>query len=623
MTHARLVLCNGATGNTLDPTIQARKRLELNAYGAEANVTLNLEDISAATLARPSPRVMDLLDLAAYIFTCDCAVGRGTGFVEGHSREAWEREFHFAVAVRDFAFWDDPVVKQALTRTLAFISDDSYEFSFEPILISTGGQEQFDFAGEPEPLAEGVHYVTMFSGGLDSLAGVLELLQQGEKTVLVSHRATPAIYSRQRELKNALDRKYGKDLIHVPVAVFKETGMDDESTQRTRSFLFSALGAAVADLFNVSEVRFYENGVVSLNLPVADEVIRARASRTTHPLGFQYMETFIALVLERPFKLSNPFIFNTKTEVLERIKAAGGVDFIPMTVSCATPGRKATKSSRHCGKCSQCIDRRIAVLATGMERHDPETDYMTDVLYGPRPEGYATNMAVNYARHAVELHDLTDDGIGAKFSKELGRASRPFPVKREAAERFIAMHKRHAAAVYGVLERELAACGGTVLSGELEPTSMLGLLMAGRHRQTIWRGLAEKIGSVLALGIPVACKTHKPKDEPALQEIADGILMSNKLDLRREFPFMPWSASTTKPDWSAETQGLWVELKYVRKKSDVRVITEDISSDITKYGDNDRHVLFVVYDPARHIVNDKGFGKEIERRPTMMLQMIR
>lgn len=60
---------------------------------------------------------------------------------------------------------------------------------------------------------------------------------------------------------------------------------------------------------------------------------------------------------------------------------------------------------------------------------------------------------------------------------------------------------------------------------------------------------------------------------------------------RREFPFLRWGSTATKPDWSAEEFCLWVELKYVREKSDIPPITEAIAADITNYGDNERRVL--------------------------------
>jgi len=86
---------------------------------------------------------------------------------------------------------------------------------------------------------------------------------------------------------------------------------------------------------------------------------------------------------------------------------------------------------------------------------------------------------------------------------------------------------------------------------------------------------------------------------------------------------MSWSASRTKPDWSSEEFGLWVELKYVRQKKDIREITEAISSEITKYGDNGMRVLFVVYDPHHLVIDENEFSKDILVRKAMQVGFVR
>jgi hypothetical protein len=50
---------------------------------------------------------------------------------------------------------------------------------------------------------------------------------------------------------------------------------------------------------------------------------------------------------------------------------------------------------------------------------------------------------------------------------------------------------------------------------------------------------------------------------------------------------------------------------------------EDIAADITKYGDGGKHVLFVVYDPSHFIADDAEFSKEILRRSTMHVEIVR
>jgi hypothetical protein len=108
-------------------------------------------------------------------------------------------------------------------------------------------------------------------------------------------------------------------MIHVPVWVNKDENNGREPTQRTRSFLYASLGVIVAVSVRAAGVRFFENGVVSLNLLVADEVTRSRASRTTHPMALNLFGAFFSMVLERQLVVDNPFLLKTKAEVVSLI----------------------------------------------------------------------------------------------------------------------------------------------------------------------------------------------------------------------------------------------------------------------------------------------------------------
>ena len=55
--------------------------------------------------------------------------------------------------------------------------------------------------------------------------------------------------------------------LHVPVWVHQRGTSGHEYTQRTRTFLYASLAVAVARVFGLKRLRFYENGVVGLNLP--------------------------------------------------------------------------------------------------------------------------------------------------------------------------------------------------------------------------------------------------------------------------------------------------------------------------------------------------------------------
>jgi hypothetical protein len=411
-------------------------------------------------------------------------------------------------------------------------------------------------------------------------------------------------------------------MVHVPVWINKERNFGRESTQRTRSFLYSALGTIVAESLKGGGVRFFENGIVSINLPVADEVLRARASRTTHPRALHLFGQFFKLVTGRDLQLDNPFLFNTKAEVVQSIVANGAGELIQSTCSCAHPMFKS-KTQWHCGTCSQCIDRRFAILSSGSSEYDPETDYVSDVFAGPRKEGYERNIAVDYVRHGIALERMIEEEIASKFNLELTRAVRNERKPSDTARRLIEMHKRHGETVVRVLQNQLSGHSGQLFCSGLDPSSLLSMAIGGKHLEPSWRSYSDRIVRILSAGIPVVCQSKKPQNEPEFQQICDGLLKASDADLVREFPFMRWSSGLTKPDWSHEALCFWIEAKYVRKKEDLYKISEAIASDITKYGDSGRKVLFVVYDPHHLVLDEKEFSCRVIARSNMTTAFIR
>lgn len=314
-------------------------------------------------------------------------------------------------------------MRNLLQEVLTFLSDDKYSFVFVPLEQDRTLQNYLEFGDLEDWPFYGVKRIVMFSGGLDSLAGAVQMARAGCRAVLVSHRSAPPLDSRQQRLFRELDRAYPGHMIHVPVWINKEKNFGREPTQRTRSFLYSTLGTIVAESVRADGVRFFENGVVSINLPVADEVLRARASRTTHPRGLHLFGQFYRLVTGRDLQLDNPFLFNTKAEIVKSIVENGKGNLIQHTCSCAHPMFKS-KTQWHCGTCSQCIDRRFSVLSSGCSEYDPETDYVSDVFAGPRKEGYEKNIAVDYVRHGIELGGMSKEEMASKFNLEFSRAVR-------------------------------------------------------------------------------------------------------------------------------------------------------------------------------------------------------
>jgi hypothetical protein len=602
------------------------KLQELSTFGSDRNVNLVIDDIARVFQRHLDGRIADVLDIAAFVYAADSAVPRNGAWTDEGTTEAWARTFSLEIGVRDHAFWTRPDVQKLLSRTLGFVADDAYRFAFEPLRADQARQEYLNF-GPAAPDDWPFHdppRVLLFSGGLDSLAGAVERAARGEKLVLVSHRSVSTIDHRQQELYRKLGEMYpDTQMLRVPVWINKTgNGRSREYTQRTRSFLFWALALAVGTSVNAGGITFFENGVVSLNLPIADQVLRARASRTTHPVALHMLQELSTLVTERPFVVENPYILMTKADVVQMVVRHGAGDLIQHSCSC-TRTHAQHGVGWHCGCCSQCIDRRLAMIASGCTGYDPETDYRVPVLTGARDSDTDQTMAFSYVRHAHELSRMSHEQVAERFNTEVSRAARAFPNPTQAAHDLIDMHLRHGQAVRQAIAASVSAHSMELLDGELAPTSLLGLTINRQHLQVSWKRLAERIGDILERGLPLACQSHRPRNEPHLQEICDGLLKGADEKLVREYPYLRWASRMTKPDWSDEAALLWIELKYIRASSDVRKAGEEIAADITKYGDNARRTLFAVYDPSGFVTDQQAFASDICRHAGNLARVIR
>lgn len=75
MISPRLLLCSGATLSNSDPLRRDRVAIALDSIGNKANVNLRLQDVAQVLRKNLSPRLIDLLEIASYVFSADTATG--------------------------------------------------------------------------------------------------------------------------------------------------------------------------------------------------------------------------------------------------------------------------------------------------------------------------------------------------------------------------------------------------------------------------------------------------------------------------------------------------------------------------------------------------------------------
>ena len=478
MSAKHVILCGGVKLSSRSKAWGDAPQTHLSIGNGRGKVHLHLRDLTKSMAQNPPEAAVDLLEIVSYIYAADQAVRRG-GEVEFEYGSKWRRHFWFEIPVRNPDLWSQPAVSDTLREVLTFLSDDDYEFNFKKLRKAPSLNEYLDFRRTGTD-SSGIEEVMLFSGGLDSFGGAVKEIADGQRKVaLVSHVPTSKIGGPQRKLVKALNEHLGGTApapFHVQIELNKGKELGRDQTQRTRSFVFSAFAAVVARMIGRDRIRFYENGIVSFNLPLSLQSIGARASRTTHPQSLAGFAKLYSAVFETPFTVENPFLWKTKTDVFSELKAGGYGKLCAATISCAHTIER-TSQHTHCGVCSQCIDRRLVALAAGLgPEEDPPEMYKNDLFEYEWVKPTDTTLIEGYLRTNKEVLGIEDaKAFMSKYggmAKALRHAGND---PREVARKAFELHHRHASQVQKALSDAIASRAVGLLEHQVPTNSILGL----------------------------------------------------------------------------------------------------------------------------------------------------
>ncbi len=316
----------------------------------------------------PSDLGLDLLALATHVHAADTRVCRST-----ESQDSWTRELRVVVPVSAPARWTE--VAPLLKRMLDFLTGDLWTLSFRSW---PNGVRPERPPRPPGAIELGLDGVSLFSGGLDSLIGAIDLLEAGMDPLFVSHAQEPAISNAQTACFSGLAEHYGRPLRRLGMWMALENGLvqnvASEPSTRSRSFLFLALGAfAGTGLGDEFTLRVPENGLIALNVPLDHLRLGSLSTRTTHPFYLARWNELLATMGMRG-QVTNPYWNRTKGEMTgECANRALLTRVLGSTLSCSSPtkGRWKGRGIQHCGYCLPCLVRRAALLGALGRGADP------------------------------------------------------------------------------------------------------------------------------------------------------------------------------------------------------------------------------------------------------------
>ncbi|WP_258047236.1 Qat anti-phage system QueC-like protein QatC [Streptomyces sp. SM13] len=296
--------------------------------------------------------------------------------------DAWTRDLHMQFPVQTAAGW--PVARAQ--EALRFLTGDRWSLTARqqpaPVLEAVADQDRGRI------VADGV---CLFSGGLDSLCGVISLLETDPslRLCLLSHYEGGQTPVAQLRLWRRLSTRYGRRVTSLrlflrpaPANPTQARALPEsrETTTRSRSAMFLSTALAVASSLGPdTPVYLPENGYIGLNAPLTRARAGSLSTRTTHP---HFLTLFTELKNEAGVTnpLINPYRLMTKGEMLTTSPNQALLqELAPASVSCSHPeaARYDGRTQGNCGYCFPCLIRRASMAKAGW---DQATDYAWDAL---------------------------------------------------------------------------------------------------------------------------------------------------------------------------------------------------------------------------------------------------
>lgn len=304
----------------------------------------------------PSEIGFDIMSLATLVYMADTRIERAI-----HGQDSWTREIELVLPVSDVDLWSTQI--PTIERMLKFLTGDLWKIVFK------NRTWKFTSSKKLEERTSEYNKVSLFSGGMDSLISTINLMEERENVLLISHAGDGLTKSAQTSILRKLDAQY-PDILHKWVDLWMSfpnnyipNGGNDNNT-RSRSFLFIAFGIfALTGMKNVKELMVPENGVIALNVPLDETRVGSFSTRTTHPF---YLSLWNDLLqgLRLDLKVINHYWNKTKGEMATECKNRDFLyDAMQVSFSCSSPGKARWRglSPQHCGYCVPCIIRRAAM----------------------------------------------------------------------------------------------------------------------------------------------------------------------------------------------------------------------------------------------------------------------
>jgi hypothetical protein len=325
----------------------------------------------------------DFFLVSAIVYGVDNLLSRAI-----YSNDGWTRDIEVEFPVNNLAVWSGK--EEKLKQILDFLTGDNWQISFREIEDVDLFQPRTNRRKIPRYEKDTIASVSLFSGGLDSLIGVideLEKLRNNERILLVSHfdSKSPGPNGDQRKLLRHLMTQYSNKIywIQSKLALSRKdidgNRVTIENNYRSRSLFFIGLGCYLSP---IDELIIPENGTISINYPLTPSRVSSLSTRTTHPYVLKNIQELL-VELGLSTLIHNPYTHKTKGEMfVECANQTFLQNIYQDSVSCGKRGRRQfhfdnPNEKHNCGRCMPCIYRRAALNKAGLDNENHYGNFIT------------------------------------------------------------------------------------------------------------------------------------------------------------------------------------------------------------------------------------------------------
>lgn len=391
--------------------------------GRQDSFNIMIDDTALAIQGFPNVPSLsaDLIDLAIAIHAVDRLIKR---------RDNKSLSFSVEVPIRNYDHFVRSNVADILAKILEWYTNDYWHFNFsrrDGWGRDVEMQSQFPWKNLPSNNVE----VALWSGGLDSLAGLYTRLLNNPQTyyVLVGTGSNSQVHKRQDQIAGAINQSFpGRTLlVQIPYRWSNTPPFEKSFGQRSRGLVFMLIGAACSHRIGSNSLYLYENGVGAINLPYSKAEVGLDHAKSVHPLSLLRVSELVSTILNIYFEIVNPFWLWTKAQMVEGLLATDNMGLITLSSSCDRALRLKNGVTQ-CGMCTSCLLRRQSLVALNID--DPSLYYKNGQFKKHASHLYAMQFQINRLRNLLkqdnpwlslssEYYDLDD--IVDQVSKHNGQ----------------------------------------------------------------------------------------------------------------------------------------------------------------------------------------------------------